>query len=92
MPKQVYGDLLAGLSLANLCFLDTWVEVLGSDARSGYLSNISASDCVAAMVMVAAVGFAAGAAIHVLRASAGPRAAPLKGMFQIGRASCRERV
>ena len=81
LPKQVYGDLLAGVSLANLCFLDTWVEVLGSDARSGYLSNISASDCVAAMVMVAAVGFAAGAAIHVMRASAGPRAAPLKGMF-----------
>lgn len=64
--REIRGrDLLVGLSLANLCFLRLWGEVLAVSGPDAYFSTLSNADIVALManVLLLAGCFVAGAAI-----------------------------
>jgi hypothetical protein len=60
--RPAVRDALTGLSLANLCFIAVWDEVLAV-TRNRYLLDVASADVVAVIVNVGLVGtaFAAGA-------------------------------
>ena len=88
-------DVMIALSLANLMYLDVWVEFLSPlrESDRSFRSAPGAQDFAAVMINVLLLTLLFVVAVAVVR-----RIAPSSGMrlirwaFQIGRASCRERV
>jgi hypothetical protein len=64
-------DLLTGISLANLCFIAAWDEVLAV-TRNRYLLDLSSADIVAVILNVLLVGTAFAAAASLARRHPSP--------------------
>jgi len=64
-------DLLTGISLANLCLIAVWDEVLAV-TRNRYLLDVSSTDVVAIMLNVLIVGAACAGAATLARRHHGP--------------------
>ncbi|MGH7671975.1 MAG: sulfatase-like hydrolase/transferase [Gemmatimonadales bacterium] len=68
MSRQALRDLAAGVSLANLCFIGGWDEVLQVN-RNSYLRDVSAASVVAVMLDVLLLGVACAGAVTLARRS-----------------------
>ena len=64
-------DLLTGISLANLCFIAVWDEVLAV-TRNRYLLDVSSADVVAVILNVLVVGTACAGAATLARRHPSP--------------------
>jgi len=67
----VARDLLTGISLANLCFIAVWDEVLAV-TRNRYLLDVSSADVAAVILNVLLVGTAFAAAATLARRHPSP--------------------
>jgi hypothetical protein len=73
VSRQALRDLAAGVSLANLCFIGGWDEVLQVN-RNSYLRDVSAASVVAVMLDVVLLGLAFAGAMTLVRRSGNARA------------------
>ena len=73
MSRQTLRDLAVSVSLANLCYVGVWDEVLTLD-RNSYLRDISAASLVATMLNVLLLGLAFAGAMTLVRRSGSARA------------------
>jgi len=69
--RPAVRDLLTGISLANLCFIAVWDEVLAV-TRNRYLLDVASADVVALILNVLLLGAAFGAGATVVRRHASP--------------------
>jgi ribosome modulation factor len=73
VSRQTLRDLAVGVSLANLCFIGGWDEVLQVN-RNSYLRDVSAASVVAVMLDVLLLGLAFAGAMTLARRSGNARA------------------
>ena len=73
MSRQTLRDLAVGGSLANLCFIAGWDEVLQVN-RNSYLRDVSTASVVAVMLDVLLLGLAFAGAMTLVRRSGDARA------------------
>ncbi|MGH6691428.1 MAG: hypothetical protein ACREF4_12220, partial [Gammaproteobacteria bacterium] len=69
--RPAVRDLLTGISLANLCFIAVWDEVLAV-TRNRYLLDVSSADVVAVILNVLLAGAACAAAATLARRHPSP--------------------
>lgn len=73
MSRQTLRDLAVGVSLANLCLIGGWDEVLQVN-RNSYLRDVSAASVVAVMLDVLLLGLVFAGAMTLARRSGNARA------------------
>ncbi len=73
MSRQLLRDVTVSVSLANLCYIGAWDEVLTVNPNS-YLRDISAASLVAVMLDVLLLGIAFAGAVTLVRRSGSTRA------------------
>lgn len=73
MSRQILRDLAVSVSLANLCYIGAWDEVLTLN-RNSYLRDVSAASVVAVMLDVVLLSIVFAAAATLARRSGSARA------------------